>query len=298
MTVDLSALPPPEIIEPLSFEAILAEHKADLLARHPAAAEVIDLESEPMVKLLEVGAYRELKLRARYNDEARALLLAFASDGDLDHIGVTYYRGERRLVITPADDTTLPPTPAVMETDEDYRYRLALKPYSYSVAGPSKAYEFHALSASGQVKSVSVTSPLKGTTAVHVLSRIGDGVPDAALLAAVSARLSDEEVRPLSEEVNVYAGSNSAYALDVGLVLFRGASGELALAAVQKALAAFAAEKHRLKTDVVRSAIDAAAHVAGVKKVIIDQPAADVVCGPSQAPYCTGIALRVVAVED
>ena len=185
-----------------------------------------------------------------------------------------------------------------METDEDYRYRLALKPYSYSVAGPSKAYEFHALSASGQVKSVSVTSPLKGTTAVHVLSRIGDGVPDAALLAAVSARLSDEEVRPLSEEVNVYAGSNSAYVLDVGLVLFRGASGELALAAVQKALAAFAAEKHRLKTDVVRSAIDAAAHVTGVKKVIIDQPAADVVCGPSQAPYCTGIVLRVVAFED
>lgn len=296
--IDLSALPPPVVIEPLSFEAILAEHKADLLARYPDAASVINLESDPLIKLLEVGAYRELKLRARYNDEARALLLAFASGSDLDHIGATYYRGERRLTITPANLSTIPPTPAVMETDADYRYRLALKPYSYSVAGPIKAYEFHALTASGLVKSVSVTSPVKGTTAVYVLSRVGDGIPDAALLTAVNTQLNTEDVRPLSEEVNVLAGSNVAYTIDAGLVLFRGATGEIALAAARQALEAYVAAHHRLGADVVRSALDAAAHVAGVKEVVFDQPAANVVCGSAQAPYCTGITLRVLRVED
>ena len=296
--IDLSALPPPAVIEPLSFEAILAEHKADLLARHPEAANIIDLESDPLIKLLEVGAYRELKLRARYNDEARALLLAFASGSDLDHIGVTYYRGERRLTITPANPSTIPPTPAVMEEDDDYRYRLALKPYSYSVAGPTKAYEFHALSASGLVKSVSVTSPVKGTTTVYVLSRVGDGIPDAALLTAVNTQLNAEDVRPLSEEVSVLAGSNVAYTIDAGLVLFRGATGEVALTAARQALETYAAAHHRLGADVVRSALDAAAHVAGVKEVVFDLPAANVACGSAQAPYCTGINLRVLRIED
>ena len=76
MDVDIAQLGTPDVIETLSFETLLAELKADLVSRYPDIANTIDLESEPTVKLLEVAAYRELQLRARYNDEARALLLA------------------------------------------------------------------------------------------------------------------------------------------------------------------------------------------------------------------------------
>lgn len=69
MTVDLSTLPAPEVVETLVFEAIVADIKADYIARYSAGADVIDLESEPIVKLIEAFAYRELTLRARYNDE-------------------------------------------------------------------------------------------------------------------------------------------------------------------------------------------------------------------------------------
>ena len=44
---DLTQLPPPEVVETLDFETILQVHRADLLARYPEAAAVIDLESEP-----------------------------------------------------------------------------------------------------------------------------------------------------------------------------------------------------------------------------------------------------------
>lgn len=297
MSLDLARLPAPQVIESLDFESILAELKADLVARHPDVAAVVGLESEPLVKLLEVCAYRELLLRARYNDEARALLLAFAVGADLDHIGATYYQ-EARLLVTPADPEALPPVEAVWETDDDYRQRLALKPESYSVAGPRDAFLFHALSADGQVKSVSVTSPQPGTTEVFVLSRTGDGVPDQALLDKISLALNDEEVRPLSEEVLVTAGAIVGYALDIRLTLFPGPSGEVVLQAVAGNLAAFAADHHRLAADIVLSAIDAAAHVAGVKKVAIVSPPAEIVCGPSQAPYCTGIAVTVAGVES
>lgn len=296
MAIDLSLLPAPAVIEALGFEPILADYKADFVARYPAAAAVIDLESEPVVKLLEVGAYRETLLRARYNDEARALLLAYATGADLDHLGLTYY-DEARLLITAADPEATPPVEAVWETDADYRNRLVLKPESYSVAGPTGAYLFHALSASGMVKSASVTSPTGGTTEVFILSRTGNGVPDGALLDTVDAALNSESIRPLSEEVIVSAGAVENYAFDIALILFPGPVGEIVLAAVQAALAALAAAQHKLDGDVIQSAIDAAAHQPGVKKVVINSPAADVVCGAGQAPWCTGITVSIAGVE-
>lgn len=296
MTVDLSSLPAPEVIEALAFETILAELKANFLARYPDASDVIDLESEPVVKLLETIAYRELNLRARYNDEAAALLLAHATGANLDHIGTTYYQ-EARLTVTPADNTVIPPIAAVMESDADYRNRLALKPESWSTAGPRDAFKFHAISASGQVKDASVTCPQGGTTQIYILTRTGSGIPDATLLATVSGAVNGETVRPLSEEVLVSAPTIVNYSLDIELTLFSGATTELAVSAVASALQTFAEASHRLDTDIIRSAIDAAAHVAGVKKVSIVSPAADIVCTAGQAPYCTGITVAVVAVE-
>src|SRR5256885_8554081 len=90
MTPALDALPPPGVVETLDFERILDAHRADLLARHPEAAEVLALESEPLNKLLEAHAYRELLYRARVNDVARAHLIAFAQGSDLDHKGAFY----------------------------------------------------------------------------------------------------------------------------------------------------------------------------------------------------------------
>ncbi|MBY0400960.1 baseplate J protein, partial [Myxococcota bacterium] len=84
--IDVSGLPPPNVIEEISFEEMLAASVADLVARFPAIAGVIQLESEPARKLLEVGAFREMLVRSRINDAARAQLLAFAAGADLDHL--------------------------------------------------------------------------------------------------------------------------------------------------------------------------------------------------------------------
>lgn len=76
--INLSGLTPPDIIERLDYEAIVTEMRDDLVARFPAIVGVIDLESEPARKLIEVFAYRELILRGRINDAARSVILASA----------------------------------------------------------------------------------------------------------------------------------------------------------------------------------------------------------------------------
>ena len=83
--IDLSRLPAPTVVEAIDYETVLAALKADLVARWPDYT--ADLESDPAIKLLEVAAYREVLLRQRVNDAARAVLVATAIGSDLDHLG-------------------------------------------------------------------------------------------------------------------------------------------------------------------------------------------------------------------
>lgn len=294
-SVDLSLLTLPDVIETLDFEAILADCKSYLISIYPDIEPMLALESEPALKILQTMAYRELLLRARYNDEARAVLLAFSTGSDLDHIGITYFNGEQRLVITAADLTVNLPIAEELESDSNYRQRLILKPESYSVAGPTGAYQFHALSASGQVKSVGVYSPEAGTTAVYILSNIGTGVPTQALLDIVSATLNQETIRPQSEDVLVYPASIVNYAIDIDLTLYQGANEELILAQANTALIKYASDFHILNAEITASAQVSRVHLSGVKKTVVNTP--EIICTTGQAPYCTGINIRVAGVE-
>jgi len=158
--VTLSDLEAPKIVEPLDAEAILAALITDFVTRYPDFT--AEVESEPVLKLLEVAAWREVILRQRVNDAARAVMLAFAAGSDLDHLGAL-----------------VPVTRNTDETDASFRGRIQLAPEAFSVAGPEGAYQFHALSASATIADVSVASPTPGDVVVTVLATYGDGVPTA-----------------------------------------------------------------------------------------------------------------------
>ena len=55
MTLDLSKLPAPDVVEPLSFERIRTEQIATLRSYWPEL-DAEDLESEPLIKLLETAS--------------------------------------------------------------------------------------------------------------------------------------------------------------------------------------------------------------------------------------------------
>lgn len=282
--ITLEALPKPAIVEALDVETIIAERKARLIELHPACAPVLALESEPLTKLVEAGAYRELMLRQRYNEEALALTLAFAVGLDLDHIGLTYYQ-EPRLVITPAVGAT----PAVLETDAAYRRRLQLKPASWSTAGPRDAYLFHTLSAHADVLDAGISTPFPGATVVAVMGRAADGRPTDAALAAVTERLNDMEVRPLCERVIVQPVTVSLYAAHVRIWTYPGADATAKTTEATTALNALVTKLYAVGMDATQSAIAASTHVSGVQRVEVAQPTEDVVCDPTRVARCTWV---------
>lgn len=301
--IDLSQLPAPQVIETLDFETLLAERRAAMIALWPEEqrAEIaarLELESDPLHKSLQENAYRELVLRQRINDSARAVMLAHATGADLDNIGANPpYRVARR-VIDPGDSSAVPPRAKVMEPDSEYRRRIALAPEGYTTAGSEMSYLFHALGADADVLDASPVSPLPGVVTVYVLSRTGDGTADEALLAAVTTALNAEHVRPMTDQVNVQSASIVAYTIEAELVIYPGPDGSVVLAAAQAAAEAYAAEQHAMRRDVTLSGIYAALHQPGVMRVDLAQPTANIVIGDGEASYCTAITLSVAVGTD
>ena len=81
MSMDMSLLPAPAVIEALDFESILAKRVALFQdeCRKVGFDYTLLLESDPAMKLLQVQAYQELEMRQRINDAAKACMLAYAA---------------------------------------------------------------------------------------------------------------------------------------------------------------------------------------------------------------------------
>lgn len=276
--IDLSKLPVPKMVETLDAEVILAEMREDLIARAPELESVLDLESEVAAKILEVCAYREVLIRARINDAGRAVMLASSTGADLDNLGALL--GVARQL---AGD--------ISEFDDDYRTRIQLALEGFSTAGPVGAYVFWGLSASPDVKDVGVASPAPGQVEITVLSRIDNGIPTAELIATVDAVLNADDVRPLTDQVIVQAAAITDYTVEASLTLFGGPDSDVVIDAAKTAVDAYVEARHRLGHDITVSGLHAALHQAGVQKVALTSPAADIVIAPNAAAYCTSIVI-------
>lgn len=294
--IDLSQLPEPNVIEPIDFETILAERKAYAITLWPAdkqaeVAATLALESEPLTKLLQESAYRETLLRQRVNEAALAVLLPYAKGADLEQIGARF--NVARLVIVPADLNAVPPVAAVMEEDDSFRERIQMAMEGLSTAGPRNAYIFHARSADGRVADATAISPAPAEVLVTVQGILGNGAADAELLGIVAAYLSDEDRRPVADRLTVQSAEVLPY--QVNAVLHLASSGPEAEPIRAAALArglALVNRRRRLGMEVNRSALDAALHIEGVKRVDLEGWA-DVVASLTQAPYCTAFNVTV-----
>jgi phage-related baseplate assembly protein len=294
--INLAALPAPQVVEQIDYEQILAARKAYAISLWPAdqqaqVAATLALESEPLTKLLQENAYRETLLRQRVNEAALAVLLPFANGPDLDQIAARF--NVQRLVITPASPSAVPPIAAVMEGNDSLRERTQMALEGLSTAGPRNSYIFHARSADGRVADASCTSPSPAEVVVTVQSALGDGTADAELLAIVDAYLSAEDRRPVADRLTVQSAEILEYSVTALLHLkTQGPEAEPIRATAEARLAALVDQRRRLGLEVNTSALDAALHIEGVRRVEL-VGWVDIQATEAQAPYCTGYSVTV-----
>jgi len=295
-TINLAQLPAPDVVEVLDFETILEERKQaflDLLAPSQRAevAETLQVESEPITKLLEENAYREMVWRQRVNEASKAIMLAYASDDDLDNLVASF--NVERLMIAPGNPDAAPPVPPTFESDEDLRLRAQQAWEGLSVAGPRKAYEFEALSADGRVVDATATSPSPAYVLVTLLSTEGDGTASQQIIDNVTSALSAEDTRPVGDRLTVQSATIVSYQVDAALYVYPGPEQEPILAAAQASLDNYITAQRRIGRDIRISALHAALHVEGVQRVELAQPMADVVITDTEAAHCTSTSVVI-----
>lgn len=295
--IDLNNLPVPKVVQELSYETLLAQRKDKFLSlqenddmrQHWQAR--LQLESEPVVKLLEENAYLELLLRTHINESAKAVMLAYATGSDLDQLGALF--GIKRLIIQAGDVNANPPIPTQYEDDERFRTRIQMSLEGLTTAGSRASYEFHALSTSAKIKDVDVTSPTAGTVKVAILSTEGQGTANSDLINAVKEQLNAEHIRPLTDTVLVESAVILPYEIRATLTLYPTVLESVVMANVNQAITHYANKQHLLGIDITLSGIYSALHQEGVQNVKLTQPLADLIVQPHQAAYCSQIQINV-----
>lgn len=289
--IDLSRLPPPQIIDQPDFETRFDAKLARLIELVPEFTALV--ESDPAYKLIEADAYDEMALVQAFVEGATQNLLAYARGANLDNLAAFY--GLTRQEITPANPLT--GAPAVMESDADLRERTLLAPHTFSVAGPERAYVGFARNAHPDVLDASAVSPAPTEVVVSVLSRTGNGTAPPATLAAVTAAL-DDDVRPMTDLVTVQSAEIINFDIVANLYRYAGPDPQLLIDTAEASLNAYLGSARRLGRDIPRSALIAALHVGGIQRVELTSPVADVVLTAMQAGYPLTITINDAGIAD
>lgn len=279
MTISFAALqglPKPTIIEGLDFAAILLAKRNDLVARFPAAAAFIDLESEPLKKSLEENAYREGVLRDRVNTVFWQTLLAEATGTNLDALAGFYD------VIRIA-----------LESDDQLRERTVMEIAGRSPGGTAERYRAKALGASATVADAVVwrdaTSPL---IRVAVFSTAPGGVASPTLLGLVEAALNASNVRMVNDTIAVQSAVTITQAITANVWLLPATPQEV-FDDLDADLAAAWALEGGMGFDLTRAWLTARLMRPGVQRVEIVTPTADITVSPHEA-----LALGTITLND
>jgi phage-related baseplate assembly protein len=263
MSPVLGSLPAPDIIETLDFETILSAMKNDLKQKLPEW-DAADLESDPGVKILEVAAYRELIIRQRVNDAARANLLSYAKNLDLDHLAEFY--GLERLE---------------GESDEELRERTVSHIKGFSVGGTSDSYKSTALGSDSDIRDIAVDSPEPGKVRIAVLSKIGDGAADQEMLDAITNAVNAPDTKIITDTIEVIGAEIIPVNVEALIHLYPDAPEEIINTALDSFPGIFDSARE-LGWNLTKSWIIRQLHLDGVQEVELIQPASNVEVGPFQ----------------
>ena len=143
-----------------------------------------------------------------------------ASCTEVGEAGNGYLAGQLTTIVTPktflasATNTSVTTGGADIESDAEFAERIRMAPNSFSVAGPEKAYVYHASTVSSAIIDVKATSPEPGVVNVYALMEGGE-LPSDELLSQIEAHLRADTLRPLTDFVEALAPVKKEFTINV-----------------------------------------------------------------------------------
>lgn len=163
---------------------------------------------------------------------------------------------------------------ADVEGDDSLYERMRESMESYSTAGPSGAYEYLAKSVSSLIADVKAYTPEPGVVNVLLLMQ-GGQLPGAEIISQVEEALTDEKVRPMTDDVYVMAPDIVKFNIDVTYYIPRplSASSTAIQAAAEEAVEQYRLwQTSKMGRDINPSKLNEMLMQAGVKRSVITAP--------------------------
>ncbi|NTD85494.1 baseplate assembly protein [Agrobacterium tumefaciens] len=283
--LDLSLLPKPDAIETLSFETLVDERLKDFAARSSQVGvpyTVTGLETDPIVIDQQVHAFREMLMRARVNNGIRSVLPAFARGADLENVVA---RANVVRIVRYGDNDEI-----IFQESDTALLRRYLASFAAPAAGSEDGYTFAALKAYPEAHDIKVRNGGAGKVLVHLLADGGMQTPLDSVFAVAKA-LDAKDVRPLTDDVTVSAAVINPYSMAGKLVVPRGPDPSQVVAAAVASVRAFGASRYRIGAEIPISALQAAAYVPNVLRVVMESPVEDMPAVANVAPYLVNVSL-------
>lgn len=276
MAVDLNSIPKPQVIEEITYAAIVARKKATFQALWNAVRtanpdmppyDVLMLKTDAAMIVIEADATDEMLLRARINDSAKANILPWSTGNDLA-ILAQFGHG-----VAPIDG----------ETEDQLKERVILKEQGSSSAGPKEWYQFHARSVSADVREVEVLRPGTGPELqLAILSFSNGGVAPDALLDAIRAKVTADNVRGDNDIVTVVRAVRAVIDIEADIWL-RPSADYAVFEALEPNLRAAWDKEGKIGADLLKGWISARLTPAGVYKAALRAPLAEHIAALGQA---------------
>lgn len=284
--IDLSALPDLEVVETVSHASIVSRQTATFKTQWnsvKAANPDVDLppydvevlETDPVAVVNEAESTREMLLRARINDAARAQFLAFSSGTDLENLAA-FYEVER------LDG----------ESDDRLKTRVVLAIQGRSTGGTKERYRFVAMTASVEVAdAIAYTVGRSPVIHVAVFSTNADGVATPELLAVVDDALQADDVRMVNDTIVVESAVKTFVVIEADCWLLPSADAATLVRAKEALLSAWATAQG-LGRDLTLDWWVSKLMIDGMYEVTPITPIVDVIAPPEEAIAITSVTLN------
>lgn len=160
------------------------------------------------------------------------------------------------------------------ESDEQLADRIYLAPSKYSVAGSEEAYVYWVKTCNPDISDVKVTSPEPGVVAVRFIMEDGS-IPSDVVVNEVAQYLADNEIRPLTDKVEVMAPEQCEVNIDISYYIAESDKNQVAAiqSNVANAIQAYKIwQKEKIGRDVNPDYLMRLVMNAGAKRVEINSP--------------------------
>ena len=176
--------------------------------------------------------------------------------------------------IATVSNTTVSEGGANIEDDEAFRERIFLAPAAYSVAGPEAAYVYWAKTYSPAITDVNAVTE-EGSAVVQIRFLMDGAIPSAAMVQNLEEYLADENIRPLTDMVEVSAPTASSFNINVSYCINKSDRNRAATiqAAVADAVNNYTKwQTEKIGRDINPSKLTELMMAAGAKRVVVTSP--------------------------